>query len=73
MADGALDDFYGDQEVDESADGKTRDREWTVLHRLHHTAGFREGSSAARDRQVQKGFDAGFLRGAQMTSDAGFW
>ncbi|EAW09323.1 Yae1 family protein [Aspergillus clavatus NRRL 1] len=41
------------------------------LRRQHVTAGYRDGISAAKGAQVQRGFDAGFPVGAQLGMRAG--
>lgn len=65
------DDFFGEQGP--SNEAALREQHWESIRREHVNAGFREGSELGHEAEMQSGFDAGFLAGAQATSAAGFW
>lgn len=67
-----VDDFFGDQGSDGSAETERRNREVDALRRIHFNTGIREGVNDAREAHLQRGFDTGFAAGAQATAEPGF-
>jgi hypothetical protein len=71
-----LDDVFGADSPNESVElhGSSRADHPSDMRRLetdHHTAGYREGLTAAKASSVQAGFDEGFSLGASLGQAAG--